>query len=123
MAARSAADTYSFKRPALHRAGSVYTHTQSINTMKTTASSIKNIDHVSEGQYAIVQLSHARMEKYNPEVVTYVEPFSDLKRLQKLVLKEFEGSFTTSYKIAQRKGDEMICPFTGRDYGEYPSYR
>ena len=78
---------------------------------------------LSEGQYALVQLSHARMENYNPEVVTYVEPFSDLERLEKLVFEEFEGSFTTSYKIAQRKGDKMICPFSGRDYGEYPSYR
>ena len=91
--------------------------------MNTTASSIKNIDHVSEGQYAIVQLSHAQMEKYNPEVVTYVEPFSDLEKLEELVFEEFQGSFTTSYKIAQRKGDKMICPFSGRDYGEYPSYR
>ena len=109
--------------PLTGRGFFVYTHTQSLNTMNTTASRIKNIDHVSEGQYAIVQLSHARMEKYNPEVVTHVEPMSSFSELQDLAYEEFQGDAVTSYQVAQRNGATMICPLTGRDFGEYPSYR
>ena len=123
MAARLAADTYSFKRPALHRAGSVYTHTQSLNTMKTTASSIKNIDHVRDGQYGVVKLRLARMEKYNPEVLTHVEPMNSFSEFRDLDYEQFKFDAVTSYHVAERRGATMVCPISGRDYGEYPSYR